>query len=256
MKLFTLIGVEFTKIRRSRIAPLLMIPVIVMWLPSVIHADKNFYINYGPISPEHNFFIQGFMGMTWFMFPATLIICTVLLSQTERGNHGILKMLALPVSKTMLNLAKFIVILLLDALQMIFTIAVYYVCAFLASRFQDYSLFLDPLYVISMVGKLYLTTIPMASLFWMFTVLIPTPVFSMGIGLASIVPSVLIINTKAWCFYPMCYPFYILTVEYSQFMGDTAPASIQWIPWLPAAAGLTLLGGIVSCRFFGYHESR
>ena len=48
------------------------------------------------ISPENNFFIQGFMAMSWFMFPASMVVGTVLLNQTERMNKGILKMLALP----------------------------------------------------------------------------------------------------------------------------------------------------------------
>ena len=38
--------------------------------------------------------------MVWFMIPASLVICTVLLNQTERSDRGILKMLSLPVSTT------------------------------------------------------------------------------------------------------------------------------------------------------------
>ena len=41
----------------------------------------------------------------------------------------------------------------------------------------------------------------MAAVFWMIANLIQTPVFSVGIGLASIVPSVLMINTKIWFAY-------------------------------------------------------
>ena len=60
------------------------------------------------------------MGYAWFMFPASIVISTVMLVQTERKNKGILKMLALPVSAARLCLVKFSILLLLAAVQMIF----------------------------------------------------------------------------------------------------------------------------------------
>lgn len=98
MSFLSLVGVELKKIRRSKIFLILLIPVIMMWIPSIINADMNFDLRGIQITPENNFFIQGFMGMVWFMIPASLVICTVLISQTERSNKGILKMLSLPVS--------------------------------------------------------------------------------------------------------------------------------------------------------------
>ena len=106
MNFLSLVGVELKKIRRSKILLILLIPVIMMWIPSIINADMNFDLRGIPITPENNFFIQGFMGMVWFMIPASLVICTVLLNQTERSNKGILKMLSLPISTTKLCLAK------------------------------------------------------------------------------------------------------------------------------------------------------
>ena len=100
MNFFSLIGVEFRKIRRSKILLILLVPVILMWIPSIINAEMNFDTRGIPIMPENNFFIQGFMGMVWFMIPASLVVGTVLLTQTERANKGILKMLSLPVNLT------------------------------------------------------------------------------------------------------------------------------------------------------------
>ena len=78
MNFLSLVGVELKKIRRSKILLILLIPVIMMWIPSIINADMNFDLRGIPITPENNFFIQGFMGMVWFMIPASLVICTVL----------------------------------------------------------------------------------------------------------------------------------------------------------------------------------
>ena len=83
MNLISLIGVELKKIRRSKILLILLIPVVIMWIPGILNADISFDTRGIPITPENNFFIQGFMGMVWFMIPASLVVTTVLLTQTE-----------------------------------------------------------------------------------------------------------------------------------------------------------------------------
>lgn len=138
MKFISLVRVELIKIRRSKIFLLLLAPVILMWLPTIVNSHMIFDIRDIPITPENNFFIQGFMGMVWFMIPASLVICTVLINQTERKNNGMLKMLSLPVSTSRLCLAKFIVLLILAAVQMVMAIAAYYVCAAVVTGVQDY----------------------------------------------------------------------------------------------------------------------
>ena len=41
MNFLSLVGVELKKIRRSKILLILLIPVIMMWIPSIINADMN-----------------------------------------------------------------------------------------------------------------------------------------------------------------------------------------------------------------------
>lgn len=256
MNFSTYLAMELKKIKRSKILLLLCVPVIMMWLPSIINSDKIFDTQQIPISPEHNFFIQGFMGMSWFMIPASLIICVVLLNQTEQRNRGILKMLSLPINTRKLCLAKFVVLLLLAGMQMLMTIATYMVSAFIASHLQDYSFLLEPSYVCSTVFYLYLAAIPMAAVFWMLGVFLKSPIFSVGIGLASIVPSVLMINTKVWWGYPMSYPFYLLMVEYGKAAKGIYETQISWLPWIPVAVGIAIVSLAVSCVGFGCFERR
>ena len=71
-----LVGVEWKKIRRSKILLILGIAAVMLWIPSILNAHLNFGMQAEGISPEHNFFIQGFMGMAWFMFPAAMVVCT------------------------------------------------------------------------------------------------------------------------------------------------------------------------------------
>ena len=194
--------------------------------------------------------------MVWLMIPAALGICTVLLSQTERSNKGILKMLSLPVSTTKLCLAKFTVLLMLAAVQMVMSIGAYYICAAIVTNTQNYNFVLEPLYVCKIVCSLYAAAIPMDAVYLAISTGIPSPIFSVGIGLASIVPSVLMINTKIWFAYPMSYPFYLLMIAYGRAAEGVYETQIAWLPWLPVAVGITILALAKSSIRFGASERR
>lgn len=256
MNFLTLIEVEFKKIRRSKIILILFIATVILWLPSIFNAHLNFDMQAEGISPENNFMIQGFMGMAWFMFPASMVVSTVLLNQTERSNKGILKTLSLPVNTAILNLSKFVVLLSLAALQMLMTVSMYYVGAFIATHTQNYEFVLSPIFVLKEAGLMYIASIPMLAVFWVLSVCIQTPIFSVGIGLASIVPSVLVINTKAWFAYPMSYPFYLITSEYGKLATNITTMELTLVQWIPIAVIITVVCLIISCNRFGQAERR
>lgn len=254
MSVFSLIGVEFQKIRRSKILLLLTLAAIILWLPSLVNAHMNFEMEAEGISPENNFFIQGFMGMAWFMLPASMIVSTVLLNMTERNSRGLLKMRSLPIRTARLCLAKFMVLVALEGTQLLMTAGMYYVSAAIASRMQEYSFALPPPFVWRETGILFLAGIPMLAVFWLLSVWLQTPIFSTGLGLASIVPSVLMINTKVWFLYPMSYPFFVITAEYGKLASNLDTAQISLFPWLPVAAGITVACLFIACLRFGQVE--
>lgn len=251
MNFLQLVGVEYKKIRRSYMIFILFAAVVILWIPSICNAQLNFEMQAEGISPEYNFFIQGFLGLCWFLFPASMVVCTVLLNQTERSNRGILKMLSLPVGTGKLCLAKFTVLLSLAALQILLTVGMYTVSALIVSRTQDYDFLLRPAFIWKEAGMIFLSAIPMLTFYWMLAVCIQTPIFSIGAGLASVVPSVLIINTKAWFLYPMAYPFYVITSEYSRLAENLPDFDVQLLPWIPAAGLITAGCLMVSCICFG-----
>lgn len=256
MNIFTLTAVEFKKIKRSKILLILIAATVILWFPNTLNADLNFDMSDIGISPENSFFIQGFMGMAWFIYPAVMVVTTVILVQTERTNHGILKMLALPVGTPLLCLAKFIVLAVTAAAFILFMTAGYYTAAAAAGALNDYSFILAPDYVLPFAGKLYLASLPMLSVFWLIAVCISTPIFSVGVGLISIVPSVLINNTKAWFVYPMGYPFYLVMTEYGKVAENIGKSRMDPIPWIPVAVGITLICLLISCLCFGRAERR
>ena len=147
---------------------------------------------------------------------------------------------------------KFVILLFLSGVQMLMTVAAYYISAGIASVMQDYNFLLSPFFVIKNVLTIYLAAIPMAAVFWMISVWISSPIGSIALGLASLVPSVLIINTKIWFAYPMSYPFYLLMIQYGRAAEGIYETQIQWIPWIPVAAAVTVLALGLSCVGFGW----
>ena len=165
-------------------------------------------------------------------------------------------MLALPIHTGKLCLAKFVVLLVLAAIQILMMTGMYYIGAAICSKTQNYSFILPPLFVAKEIGFLFLSAIPMIAFFWMLSVCIQTPIFSVGIGLASIVPSVLIIQTKIWFFYPMSYPFFVITSEYGKLAANLDTVQVQFVPWIPIAIGITMICSGIACIRFGQAERR
>lgn len=128
--------------------------------------------------------------------------------------------------------------------------------AFIVSRIQNYDFMLNPAYAIPAILRFYLAALPAAAVFWMLAVLIKTPVFAAGTGLALCVPSVLMINTDYWFLHPMSYPFYVLMTEYGKAAEGIYERSIVWIPWIPAALLITAGCLVISCIKFGIAERR
>ena len=165
-------------------------------------------------------------------------------------------MLVLPVSTAKLCMAKFVILLILAAIQMMMMTGMYFLSAAVASRTQGYEFLLSPIFVLKLVGVLYVSAFPMIAFFWMLSVCIHTPIFSVGLGLASIVPSVLMINTKLWFVYPMDYPFYIITAEYGKLASNLSEIRMEPVPWIPAAAVFTGICLAAACVYFGKEERR
>lgn len=222
----------------------------------IINSEMNFSMGDIGISPENNFMIQSFMGFAWFMFPASILVATVLLSQTESKNNCLLKMLSLPVNTSLLFFAKFVVLVTLALCQSIFMLAAYYISGVICSSMQNYNFILPLLTVLRFSGLLFLSSIPMAALYMFFSVVIKSPIFSVGLGLATVVPSVLIINTKAWIAYLPSYPFYLVTVEYGKLASNMSTPSFEPSVFIIVSIAATVLLLIVSSLLYGKRERR
>ena len=115
---------------------------------------------------------------------------------------------------------------------------------------------LEPLKVFREIGLIYVSSIPMAAVFWMLAVCIQTPIFSIGAGLASIVPTVVITNTKIWFAYPMSYPFSFMMNRMNSMGTGLEDMKMEWFPLTAVAVAATVICLTVSCIAFGRAERK
>ena len=254
MSFVSCVGIELQKIRRSKILWLLWIPAVLLWLPALLNLNGNFVAQAEGMALADNYRIQGFLAMTWFMYPACMVVCTVLLSQLERNNRGMVKMLTLPVNPAKWSAAKFVVLLLLAAAQVAASTAAYFASAALATWIAGTSFLSPPLVALREAAAIYGASIPMLAVFWMLATVVRTPVFSVGMGFAAIVPSVLMINTSLWFVYPLCYPLYWANWERGQLAAGSNAAALPLLPWIPLAVGIAVLSLLLACLRYGAAE--
>ena len=101
MSIIELLKIEFMKVKRSMILPLLLIPPILVVVSGVFSISMY-------MTPEYTnawsaMFIQSALLFGYYLLPFSMVVVCVMIANRETKNNGILKMLALPIRKTCLN---------------------------------------------------------------------------------------------------------------------------------------------------------
>lgn len=97
MSILELTKIEFKKVKRSKIFPLLFIPPMLVVISGVYSLSMY-------MTPEYTnawkaMFIQSALLFGYYLLPFTMVVVCVMISNREIQNIGILKMLALPIEK-------------------------------------------------------------------------------------------------------------------------------------------------------------
>ena len=97
MSIIELLKIEFMKVKRSMILPLLLIPPILVVVSGVFSISMY-------MTPEYTnawsaMFIQSALLFGYYLLPFSMVVVCVMIANRETKNNGILKMLALPISK-------------------------------------------------------------------------------------------------------------------------------------------------------------
>ena len=200
MSFLELLKIEFIKIKRGKMIPLIFIAPLLVTASGVTNLQSYF-------SPEYTnawaaMFIQSALVYAYYLLPLSMIVVCVMIAGRETGYNGILKMLALPVSRQALSAAKFCVLLFYLLMEMVVFLVVFTITGFIATRGAGITEALPIMYLFKWCVGLFLTMLPCLAAIWAITVLFEKPLLSVGLNLFLVIPGVLVANTPLWIAYP------------------------------------------------------
>ncbi len=249
MSFLELLKIEFIKVKRGKIIPLIFIAPLLVAASGVANLQKYF-------SPEYTnawaaMFIQSALVYAYYLLPFSMIVVCVMIAGRETGNNGIMKMLALPVSRYALSAAKFCVLLFYLFMEMVVFLAVFVITGLIATNSTGIKEVLPIIYLLKWCAGLFFTMLPGAAAMWAITVLFEKPFLSVGLNLLLVIPGVLMANTPLWVVYPYCYSGYLVSCSLHDFTAKDVSAGFNLYPFLPCAILVFVLGLIAAVKRFG-----
>ncbi|RKJ43079.1 ABC transporter permease [bacterium 1XD42-8] len=232
MNFLDLLGIEFMKVKRSKIVPLIFIAPLLVVASGVVALSRYFTPEYTNAWPA--MFIQSTLVYAYYLMPFSMIVVCVMITGREAQNNGILKMLTLPVSGQVLSLAKFCVLMFYLFMEMVVFLAEFVVAGMLATS----------------------TMLPCLAAMWAITVLFEKPLLSVGLNLLLVIPGILVANTPLWIAYPYCYSGYLASCSLHDFTTETSDAAFALMPFLPCAIAVFAVLLALSITQFGKKEMR
>ncbi len=201
-------------------------------------------------------FIQSALVYSYYLLPLSMIVVCVMIAGRETQNNGILKMLALPVSRKALSLAKFCVLMFYLFMEMVVFLAVFVVAGTVATGAMGVTETLPVLYLMKWCAGLFLAMLPCLGAMWAVTVLFEKPLLSVGLNLLLVIPGVLVSNTPVWIAWPYCYSGYLVSCSLHDFTAETSDAAFALMPFLPCAIAVFAVLLALSITQFGKKEMR
>ncbi|MCI8558473.1 MAG: ABC transporter permease subunit [Lachnospiraceae bacterium] len=254
MSFLELLKIEFIKVKRGKIIPLIFIAPLFVVTSGVANLHSYFSPEY--TNPWAAMFIQSALVYAYYLLPFSMIVVCVMIAGRETGSNGILKMLALPVSRQALSAAKFCVLLFYLLMEMTVFLIVFVITGLIAVKNTGITEALPILYLLKWCTGLFLTMLPGAAAMWAITVLFEKPLLSVGLNLLLIIPGVLMASTPLWIVYPYCYSGYLVSCSLHDFTAEGAGAGFHLFPFLPCAILIFALALTAAVTGFGKKEMR
>ena len=173
MNFLELLMIEFTKVKRSRIIPLLFIAPLLVVCSGVSNLSMYFTPEYTNAWPA--MFIQSALLYAYYLLPFSMIVVCVMIAGRETQNNGILKMLALPVNRQTLSLAKFCVPVFYLFMEIVVFFVTFIVAGWIATAASGIRETMPLFYLLKWCLGLFLTMLPCVAVMWALTVLFEKP---------------------------------------------------------------------------------
>ena len=252
MSFSELLKIEFMKVKRSKIIPLIFIAPLLVIVSGV--ANLHSYLIPEYTNAWEAMFIQSALVYSYYLLPFSMIVVCVMIAGRETGNNGILKMLALPVSRYALSAAKFCVLLCYLFMEMAVFFAVFVVAGLIAVSGAGITETLPIIYLLKWCSGLFCTMLPSVAVMWAITVIFDKPLLSVGLNLLLVIPGVLAANTPLWIIYPYCYSGYLVSCSLHDVTSADISNGFQLFPFLPCAIGIFAFVFWIAITRFGKKE--
>ena len=254
MKFIDLLSIEFMKVKRSKIVPLIFIAPLLVVSSGVASLSRYFTPEY--TNAWQAMFIQSALVYAYYLLPLSMIVVCVMISGRETQNNGILKMLALPVSRKALSMAKFLILVFYLLMEMFVFMLVFVVAGMIATAAMGVTEIMPIIYLVKWCAGLFMTMLPCLAVMWAITVLFEKPLLSVGLNLLLIIPGVLVANTPLWLVYPYCYSGYLVSCSLHDFTAEGSDAAFTLMPFIPCTVAVLALFLALSVTQFGRKELR
>ena len=254
MSFLELLRIEFKKVKRSKMIPLIFVAPLLVVSSGIANLSRYFTPEYTNAWPA--MFIQSALVYSYYLLPLSMIVVCVMIAGRETGNNGILKMLALPVSRYALSMAKFCVLVFYLFMEMAVFFAVFVIAGTVATKTMGVTETLPVLYLMKWCAGLFLTMLPCLGAMWAVTVLFEKPLLSVGLNLLLVIPGVLVSNTPVWIAWPYCYSGYLVSCSLHDFTAGDNIRTFSLFPFLPAAILVFALALTIAVIQFGKKEMR
>lgn len=250
MHFLKLLKIERIKCKRSKIIPFIFIVPILVVSSGVANLSTYFTPKYTQAWPA--MFIQSALLYAYYLLPFSMIVVCVMIAGQENSHNGLLKMLALPVNRHTLSLAKFCILVFYLLMEILVFLAFFVIAGYIAVVTSGITEALPLSYLLKWCAGLFLTMLPSLSVMWMLTVLFEKPLLSVGLNLLLVIPGLLAGATPAWFLYPYCYSGYLVSRSLQAFTTEvTADTALQLFPFIPCAVLIFTLALFISASRFG-----
>lgn len=254
MNFLEILKIEFMKVKRSKIIPLIFIAPLLVVGSGVANLSMYFTPEYTNAWPA--MFIQSALLYAYYLLPFSMIVVCVMISGRETQNNGILKMLALPVSRHTLSLAKFCVVVFYLFIEMLVFLTVFIIAGEIATYTAGITETMPILYLLKWCGGLFLTMLPSVAVMWALTVLFEKNLISVGLNLLLVIPGLLAGATPVWFLYPYCYSGYLVSCSLHEFTAEGTDTVFKLFPFVPCAVIIFALAVLLAAKRFGRKEMR
>lgn len=252
MNFFDLLKIEFTKVKRPEIIPLIFIAPLLVVISGVANLSRYFSSEYTNVWSA--MFIQSALVYAYYLLPFSMIVVCVMIAGRETQHNGIMKILALPVSRYALSLAKFAVLMFYLFMEMVVFLVVFLISGIVVTHMTGITETLPIFYLMKWCAGLFFTMLPCIAAMWAITVLFEKTLLSVGFNLLLVIPSVLIANTPLWIAYPYCYSGYLVSCSLHDFTSEGTNTTFSIVPFFPCAIVVFMLALWFAVRKFGKKE--